>query len=152
MKNYFNPEVGLRMQFPEDWQEIANPNVIFLWMAPISKPQAAFRTNVSLVMESAFGAPFLQILMKTRMGLRQQLQQFEELEAVPVQMAGAAEGYKIHYQHQVEGLQLEVVYFLLLHEDAIYHLHFNTLQTLSKSMLPVFEEMAQSFEILPEEA
>jgi hypothetical protein len=151
MKNYHNPEVGLRCQFPADWQEVTYPNVIFLFMATNSNPDNSFRTNASLVMESAFGAPFLQILMKTRMGLRQQLEQFEELDAQPSNLSGA-EGYRIHYRHLSNGIPLEVVYYLLLHEDAVYHLHFNTLQADSKQWLHIFETMAQSFEILPEEA
>lgn len=151
MKNYFNSEVGLRISYPNDWQEIAHQNVIFLLMAPEDPAHPDFRTNVSLVMESAFGAPFLQILMKTRMSLRQQLSHFEELDASPIKLSGA-EGYKIHYQHQAETYKFEVVYYLLLHEDAIYHLHCNTLQTDAQHWLPIFEEVVHSFEILPEEA
>lgn len=151
MKSYHNTEVGLRMPYPTDWQEQPHAHTVFLLLAPITTQSQAYRTNASLVMESGFGASFLQVLMKTRMGLRQQLTQFDEIAAEPTNLCGA-EGYRIYYKHLVDGFVLEVVYYLLLHEDAIYHLQFTTLQPGGAQWLPLFDEMAQAFEILPEEA
>jgi hypothetical protein len=151
-KDYTDEVLGFSIQYPGNWEYLANPRTAFIFIRPIESQGQMFRENVNLVLSSLEGPSLEDYSLEDysknfKQRMTKYLQGYKEISTSIITI-NYMQYVKLVYTHTFNGLPLKVELYMLIKDNKAYSFTCSALETNYDSFSPVFYKIIKSFKFL----